>query len=74
MLDRLTKEIQILLNTKRFIKAIISETLKINKVKRFIVIQRLIELGLEPMSEISAIMAKYTNLGGKVTKAIDPQA
>jgi hypothetical protein len=74
MLDRLTKEIQILLNTKRFIKAIISETLKINKVKRFIVIQRLIELGLEPMSEISAIMAKYTNLGGKVTKTIDPQA
>lgn len=53
MLARLTKEYEILFNKVKFIQAIVSETLKINKVKRAIIIHRVIELGLKPMSEIN---------------------
>lgn len=76
MLARLMKEYEILFNKVKFIQAIISETLKINKVKRAIIIQRVQELGLKPMSEINKLMLKYTTLGpGKSsTKPADAQA
>ena len=40
MLAKLQKEYEILFNKVQFIQAIISETLKINKVKRVIILQR----------------------------------
>jgi hypothetical protein len=40
MLARLQKEYEILLNKVQFITAIVSDTLKINKVKRNILLQR----------------------------------
>ena len=69
MLARLSKEYEILFNKVKFIQAIISETLKISKVKRAIIIQRIQELGLKPMSEINKIMMKYASLGPGKTSA-----
>jgi len=68
MLAKLSKDYEILFNKVKFIQAIIAETLKINKVKRNIILERLIALGLKPMSEIMKIMQKFAHLGpGKVT-------
>jgi DNA topoisomerase II len=52
MLAKLSKDYEILFNKVKFIQAIISETLKINKVKRNVIIERVIALGLKPMSEL----------------------
>lgn len=63
MLAKLSKDYEILFNKVKFIQAIISETLKINKVKRSVILQRVIDLGLKPMSEINKVMAKFAHLG-----------
>lgn len=72
MLARLTKEYEILFNKVKFIQAIISETLKINKVKRSIILQRVVEIGLKPMSEINKVMLKFAKLGMGKTAASKP--
>jgi DNA topoisomerase II len=63
MLAKLQKDYEILFNKVKFIQAIISETLKINKVKRNVILQRLQELGLKPMSELNKIMEPFAHLG-----------
>lgn len=75
MLAKLQKEYEILFNKVQFIQAIISETLKINKVKRIIILKRVQELGLKPMSELNKLLQKFANLGpGKViSKPLDAQ-
>ena len=75
MLAKLQKEYEILNNKVQFIQAIISETLKINKVKRVIILQCVIELGLKPMSELNKPLQKFARLGpGKIiSKPVDAQ-
>ena len=63
MLARLRKEYEILVNKVKFIQAVIAESLKINRVKRKIIIRAMIEFGLKPMSKINEIMAQFAQVG-----------
>ena len=45
------------MNKVNFIRAVNSETLKINRVKRKIIIRAMVDLQLKPMSKINEIMA-----------------
>lgn len=63
MLARLKKEYEILVNKVKFIQGVIAETLKINKVKRKILVKNMVDFGLKPMSAIHAIMLKFANVG-----------
>lgn len=63
MLARLQKEYEILVQKVNFIRAINSESLKINRVKRRIIIRTLVEMQFKKMSEINAIMAQFMNVG-----------
>lgn len=56
MLARLNKEYEILVNKVKFIQGVIAESLKINKVKRKILVKNMVDFGLKPMSAIHAIM------------------
>ena len=63
MLARLQKEDEILVNKVNFIRAVNSETLKINRVKRKIIIRAMVDLQLKPMSKINEIMAQFMQVG-----------
>lgn len=63
MLARLQKEYEILVNKVNFIRAVNSETLKINRVKRKIIIRAMVDLQLKPMSKINEIMAQFMQVG-----------
>ena len=63
MLTSLQKEIEILVNKVKFIQAIIDESLKINRVKRKILIKALVNFGLKPKSVIDTIMQKFALIG-----------
>ena len=56
MLAKLQKEYQTLLNKVRFIQGVISEEIKINRVKRRDVVKRLRQLGLKTWSELNEIL------------------
>ena len=72
MLARLMKEYEILVNKVKFIQGVIDENLRINKVKRKVLIRNLVSFGLKPMSEILAIMNKFMRVGpnANTSKAI----
>jgi len=53
MLAKLQKEFQTLFNKVRFIQGVISEEIKINRVKKRAVVKRLRELGLKTHSELN---------------------
>ena len=59
MLARLMKEYEVLVNKVKFIQGVITESLRINKVKRKVLIESMVEFGLKPMSEIEAIMRRF---------------
>ena len=63
MLARLQKEYEILVNKVNFIRAVNAETLKINRVKRKIIIRAMVDLQLKPMSKINEIMAQFMQVG-----------
>ena len=63
MLARLQKEYEILVNKVNFIRAVNSETLKINRVKRKIIIRAMVDMQLKPMSKINEIMAQFMQVG-----------
>ena len=63
MLARLQKEYEILVNKVNFIRAVTSETLKINRVKRKTIIRAMVDLQLKPMSKINEIMAQFMQVG-----------
>lgn len=63
MLARLNKEYEILVNKVKFIQGVIAENLKINRVKRKILVKNMVEFGLKPMSAIHAIMQKFAHIG-----------
>ena len=63
LLARLQKEYEILVNKVKFIKAVIAETLKINRVKRKVIVSNMIELGIKPMSQLNDIMAPFAAIG-----------
>ncbi len=63
MLARLSKDYEILVNKVKFIQGVIAESLKINKVKRKILVKNMVDFGLKPMSEIHAIMLKFAQVG-----------
>lgn len=65
MLARLLKEYEILVNKVKFIQGVIAETLKINKVKRKILILNMVEFGLKPMSKLNEIMTQFANIGAQ---------
>ena len=56
MLAKLQKEFQTLFNKVRFIQGVISEEIKINRVKKRAVVKRLRELGLKTHSELNQIL------------------
>ena len=53
MLARLNKDYEILVNKVKFIQAVIAETLKINRIKRKVIIRSMVDFGLKTMSEIN---------------------
>ena len=63
MLARLQKEYEILVNKVNFIRAVNAETLKINRVKRKIIIRAMVDMQLKPMSKINEIMAQFMQVG-----------
>ena len=63
MLARLRKEHEILVNKVKFIQGVVNETLRINKVKRKVLVRSMLAFGLKPMGEIHAIMAKFLLVG-----------
>lgn len=50
MLARLQKDYEILVNKANFIQGVINENLRINKVKRKVLVHNLSRFGLKPMS------------------------
>ena len=56
MLKKLKKECEILRNKVRFITAIITDQLVVNKVKRAVILSKLKDEGYSPMSEIEKIL------------------
>jgi DNA topoisomerase II len=56
MLARLQKEFQTLSNKVRFIQGVISEEIKINRVKRKEIVKRLRQLGFKTHSELNEIL------------------
>lgn len=72
MLARLAKDYEILFNKVKFILGVINEQLKVNKVKRKVLIKSLVEFGLKPMSEISKILKEKKKMT-IVQQDIDPQ-
>lgn len=56
MLARLRREYEILVNKVKFIQGIIAESLKINKVKRKLLIKNMVQFGLKTMAVINDIM------------------
>lgn len=56
MLAKLKKEYETLSNRVRFILGVISEEIKINKVKRRVLIQKLKSLGFNTISELNTIL------------------
>ena len=56
MLARLLRDYEILVNKVRFIQLVISEELKINRVKKAVILVRLQEHGLKPMSWLKALL------------------
>ena len=56
MLKKLKKECEILRNKVRFITAIITDQLVVNKVKRAVILSKLKDEGYTPMSEIEKIL------------------
>ena len=56
MLGRLRRDYEILVNKVRFIQLVISEELKVNRVKRAILLRSLQEHELKPMSELKALL------------------
>ena len=63
MLARLSKDYEILVNKVKFIQGVIAESLKINRVKRKILVKNMVDFGLKPMSAIHAIMLKFAQVG-----------
>ena len=63
LLARLRKDYEILVNKVKFIQAVIAEELKINRVKRKVLIKSLVEFGLKPMSQLNDIMAAFAAIG-----------
>ena len=63
MMAHLIKEHDVLSNKVRFIQGVISEELKINRVKRKILILAMVEFGLKPMSKVNEIMAQFAKVG-----------
>ena len=63
MLARLDKEHEILVNKVNFIRAVNAETLRINRVKRKILVRAMVDMRLKPMSEINEIMAQFMMVG-----------
>ena len=57
MIARLLKDYEILVNKAKFVQGVINETLRINKVKRKVLVQNLVNFGLKTISQINAIMA-----------------
>ena len=51
------------INKVKFIQAVIAETLKINRVKRKVIVNNMIELGIKPMSQLNDIMAPFAAIG-----------
>jgi len=62
-LARLQKDYEILVNKVKFIQGVVSESLRINKVKRRDLIRKMVAFGLMPMSEIHKIMLKFAHVG-----------
>jgi len=56
MLAKLLKDYETLSNKVRFILGVISEEIKINKVKKRVIIQRLKNLGFKTQSELNEIL------------------
>lgn len=63
MLARLQKENEILVNKVKFIQGVINEQLRINRVKRKVLVRTMVEFGLAKISDINAIMAKFAAVG-----------
>lgn len=58
-LAKLLKDYEILFNKVKFIQAVISGTIQINKVKRQIIMIRCREIGLKTMDQLEDIMAPF---------------
>ena len=75
MLARLQKENEILVNKVKFIQGVIGDALKINKVKRKVLVRSMVDFGLAKISEINAIMNRFASVGpGAHQKAIKAAA
>ena len=74
MLAKLQKDYEILFNKVKFIQAVISEQIKINRVKRKAILKSLEQFGLKKFSQLEAIMAEFTKVGPnkKTVAALNP--
>jgi DNA topoisomerase II len=59
MLANLEREFDLLSNKVRFIRAIISEELKVNRVKKQNILANLQKLGFKPLSKINSILEEF---------------
>lgn len=64
MLARLNKDYEILFNKVKFIQAVIANPpqIKVNNVKRKILLKSLADFGLKPMSELNKLLTENKSL------------
>ena len=62
MLARLMKDYELLFNKVKFIQAVIGGTIKINKVKRQLIMKQCKDLGLKTIDQINSVMSKWIKI------------
>jgi DNA topoisomerase-2 len=73
MLAKLLKDYEILFNKVKFIQAVITGTIKINKVKRQQIMLKCKEIGLKTMVELNAIMDPFIKDKKKQARIVSNQ-
>jgi hypothetical protein len=59
MLCSQQRDYELLENKVKFIRAIISEKLKVNSVKKQVIVENMQKLGLMPLAKINAILKDF---------------